>query len=176
MSQTVTHPSTNQTQSCLTSVIGLWMVTPCQLDIWDITRCEMKAIEILDQQFPTCQWANGQFCKVEAPLQPLANPPSCIPAIYANNKARIDFQCSLQIRNICSTTIPTPILSNPWVSTSTPESGSERITLICPSQAPTSNKVQRPIHVLHLPPTCSATSQHHLAIRITRWWLTYHSA
>ena len=30
VSQTVTHPSTNWAQSCLTSVSGLWMVTPCQ--------------------------------------------------------------------------------------------------------------------------------------------------
>ena len=30
VSQMVTHPSTNQAQGCLTSVFGLWMVTPCQ--------------------------------------------------------------------------------------------------------------------------------------------------
>ena len=30
MSQMVTHPSTNQAQSHLTSVIRLWIVTPCQ--------------------------------------------------------------------------------------------------------------------------------------------------
>ena len=29
---------------------------------------ETKAIEISEQQFTTCQWANGQFCKIEAPL------------------------------------------------------------------------------------------------------------
>ena len=30
LSQMVTHPSINQAQSSLTSVIRLWMVTPCQ--------------------------------------------------------------------------------------------------------------------------------------------------
>ena len=108
----------------------------------------------------TCQQANRQFCKIEAPLQQLANPPSCITAIYAKNKARIDLQCSLQIRNICSSNIPTPITSNLWILTSTTDSDSEGITLICPDQAPKSIKVQKPIPILCLPPACSATSQH----------------
>ena len=125
-----------------------------------ISHDETKAIEISEQQFTTCQQANGQFCKMEAPLQPFTNLPSCITAIYTINKAGIDLQCSLQIRNICSTTIPTPITSNLWILTSTPESNSEGITLICPSQAPQSIKVQKPVHVLHLPPACSAASQH----------------
>ena len=120
----------------------------------------MKAIKILEQQFTTCQQVNGQFCKIKAPLQPLANPPSCITAIYSKNKARIDLWCSLHIRNTHSTTIPTPITSNLWILTSMTESDSEGITLICPDQAPTSIKVQKPIHILHLPPACSATSHH----------------
>ena len=35
-----------------------------------------------------------------------------------------------------------------------------RVTLICPNQAPKSIKVQKPIHILCLPPAYSATSQH----------------
>ena len=35
---------------------------------------EMKAVEISEQQFITCQQANGQFCSINTPLQPLANP------------------------------------------------------------------------------------------------------
>ena len=50
---------------------------------------ETKAVEILEQQFSTCQQANGQFCRIYAPLQPLPSPPSCITAIYAKNKAGI---------------------------------------------------------------------------------------
>ena len=92
-------------------------------------------------------------------LQPLANPLSCITAIYTMNKARIDLQYSLQVRNTCSTTIPTPITSNLWILTSTTELDSEGNTLICPHQAPESIKVQKPIHVLYLPPAFSATSQ-----------------
>ena len=55
-----------------------------------ITYDKTKAVEISEQQFITCQQANGQFCDINAPLQPLANPPSCIEAIYAKNKAGIE--------------------------------------------------------------------------------------
>ena len=84
-----------------------------------ISHDETKAIEILEQQFTTCQWVNGQFCKIEAPLQPLTNPRLCITAVYTKNKARIDFQWCLQISNTCSTNIPTPINSSLWILTST---------------------------------------------------------
>ena len=55
-----------------------------------ISYDKTKAIEILEQQFTTCQRANGQFCNIDSPLQPLTNPPSCITAIYAKNKAGIE--------------------------------------------------------------------------------------
>ena len=51
-----------------------------------ISYDETKAIEILEQQFTTCQQANGQFCNIDTPLQPLANLPSCMTAIYTKNK------------------------------------------------------------------------------------------
>ena len=54
-----------------------------------------KAVEILEQQFSTCQKANGQFCSINAPVQPLANPASCITAICTKNKAGIEKRCSL---------------------------------------------------------------------------------
>ena len=38
------------------------------------------AVKISQHQFNICQEANGQFCNIHAPLQPLANPPSCITA------------------------------------------------------------------------------------------------
>ena len=38
------------------------------------------------------------------------------------------------------------------------ESDLEGITLICPDQVPKSIKVQKPIHILFLPPAWSATS------------------
>ena len=55
-----------------------------------ISYNETKAIEILEQQFNTCQQANRQFCNIDAPLQPLTNPPLCITAIYTKNRAGIE--------------------------------------------------------------------------------------
>ena len=121
---------------------------------------ETKAIEILEQQFTTCQWSNGQFCKTDTPLLPLPNPPSCITAIYAENKAGIECQCSLQVQNTHSTTIPTPIASILWILTSATKLDPAGVTLICPDQAPKLIKIQQPFHILCLPPARSATSQH----------------
>ena len=47
-----------------------------------ITYDETKAVEISDQQFSKCHQANWKVCSVNAPLQPLANSPSCIAALY----------------------------------------------------------------------------------------------
>ena len=121
---------------------------------------ETKAVEISEQQFITCQQANGQFCSINTPLQPLAKPPSCIAAIYAKNKAGIEKRCPLQIRNISSATIPTLIASNVWILTLAPTVVSRGIMLICPGEAPRFIKTQMPIHMLHLPPVCRATSQY----------------
>ena len=97
---------------------------------------------------------------IDAPLEPLINQPSYITSIYAKNKAEIECWCSLQLRNTCSATIPTPIMSNLWILTSTTELHPAGIILICPEKAPKSIKLQKPFHVSHLPPACSAMSQH----------------
>ena len=55
-----------------------------------ISHDETTATEISEQQFTTCKQANGQFCNIAAPLKPLANPSSCITAIYTKNKVRIE--------------------------------------------------------------------------------------
>ena len=55
-----------------------------------ITYDKTKAVEISEDQFSTYQKANGQFCSINAPLQPLTNLPSCVTAIYAKNKAGIE--------------------------------------------------------------------------------------
>ena len=43
-----------------------------------ITKDATMAVELSTIQFQTCQEANGQFCSIITPFQPLANPPSCI--------------------------------------------------------------------------------------------------
>ena len=55
-----------------------------------ITQDETMAVEISEHQFHICRDANGQFCNIDAPLQPLANPPSCITTLYVKNTASIN--------------------------------------------------------------------------------------
>ena len=85
-----------------------------------ISYYKTKAVEISEQQFSTCQQINGQFCSINAPLQPLANPLMCITDVCAKNKAGIEKRFSLQIRNTNSATIPTQIAPNVWILTSAP--------------------------------------------------------
>ena len=125
-----------------------------------VTYDETKAVEILEQQFITCQQANEQFCSINAPLQPHAIPPLCITAIYAKDKKGIEKRCSLQIRNTNSAIIPVPVAPNLWILTSAPKSVSTGITLIYPDEAPKFIKTQMPIHILCLSPACRATSQY----------------
>ena len=125
-----------------------------------ITYDETKAVEISEQHLSTCQKAAGQFCSINTPVQPLANPPSCITTIYAKNKAGIENRCSLQIRNTDSATIPTPIAPNIWILTSASTMVSMGIMIICPEEAPRFIKTQTPIHILYLPPAWSTTSQY----------------
>ena len=109
------------------------------------------AVEISKHQFSICQNANGQFCNINAPLQLLANPPSCITALYMKNTASITTRCSLQIRKAQSISIPLSIPPNVWILTSAPSTVTTRIPLICPGKTPKSVTVQKPIHVLQLP-------------------------
>ena len=48
-----------------------------------ITYDETKAVSITDLQYRACQHVNGQFCRISAPFQPLANLPSCVTTLYA---------------------------------------------------------------------------------------------
>ena len=72
-----------------------------------ITQDKTMAVEILYQQYSTCKEANGQFCNIYTPFQPLANPPSCITALYSKNSARMATRCSLQVRKAHTVSIPT---------------------------------------------------------------------
>ena len=63
-----------------------------------VTKDATMAVELSTNQFPVCQEANGQFCSITTPFQPLANPPSCVFHLYARSLADITSQCSLQIR------------------------------------------------------------------------------
>ena len=67
------------------------------------------AVELSTTQFQACQEANGQFCSITTPFQPLANPPSCIAALYVKSTVDITSKCSLQICKASAINLPTQI-------------------------------------------------------------------
>ena len=91
-------------------------------------------VEISQHQFTVCQTANGQFCNVYAPLQLLANSPSCITALYAKNTASVSTRCSFQVRKTQSISIPSSIAPNVWILTSAPSTVTTARTLIFPGE------------------------------------------
>ena len=113
-----------------------------------ITQAETMAVEISQHQFSICQEANGQFCNIHAPFQPLANPPSCITALYAKNADSIFTRCSLQISKTQNISIPSQIAPNVWILTTAPSTVATAITLICPGETTKFLIVKKPIHVL----------------------------
>ena len=113
-----------------------------------IMHDETSTVEISENQFHMYQKANGQFCILNTPLLSLANPPTCVSALYAKDKDSIQKRCSLQIKKTSSISIPTSIASNVWIITSPTKAVPSRITLICPGEAPRSFTPQTPIHIL----------------------------
>ena len=77
-----------------------------------ITQDKTMAVEISDKQYSTCKEGNGQFCSFYTPFQPLANPPSCITALYPKNATSIAARCSLQVRKAQTIRMPTSIAPN----------------------------------------------------------------
>ena len=80
-----------------------------------ITLDETSAIEILENQFQTCKKAIGQFCILNTPLLPLANPPTCLSSLYIKDKNSIQKRCSRQVKKDNSVSIPTLIALNLWI-------------------------------------------------------------
>ena len=81
------------------------------------TKDAMMGLELSTTQFQTCQQANGQFCLISTPFQPLANPPMCIAALYPKSKASISSKCSLQLCKTTTTALSTQITPDVWILT-----------------------------------------------------------
>ena len=113
-----------------------------------IMHYDTKAVEISEDQLKTYQKGNRQFCSLNTPFLPLANPPTCVSALYAKDKASIQKKCSLEIKKASNVSIPTSITPNAWIITSPPTTVPSGITLICPGEAPRSVIPQTPIHIL----------------------------
>ena len=114
--------------------------------------------ELSITQYQACQDANDQFCSITTPFQPLANPPSCIAALYAKSKVDIPSKCSLQIHKASATNLPTQIAPDIWILTTPVTAPSNTMTLLCPEKPMATIPIHKPIHILKLPMACSATS------------------
>ena len=115
-------------------------------------------VELSTTQFQACQEANGQFCSITTPFQPLANPPSCIAFLYAKSTVDITSKCSLQICKASATNLPTQIALDAWNLTTPVTAPVNTITLICPEKTMKTIPIQKPIHILKLPMANSSTS------------------
>ena len=119
-----------------------------------------KVMDIPEDQFKLCKEANGQFCPLTTPLQPLMNPPSCVAALYTKNSREIDHLCELTTKTQPELYLPIPLASNVWAIISSLFKQQLPVTVICPTKPAMSIHISPPIHVLRLEPACSATFQH----------------
>ena len=116
------------------------------------------AVELSTTQFQACQQANGQFCCISTPFQPLANLPTCIAALYAKRKTGIASKCSLQICKTTTTNLSTQIAPDVWILTTPATAQINTMSLICPEKPMETIPIRTPLHILKLPMACSATS------------------
>ena len=125
-----------------------------------VTKDTTMGLELSTTQFEVCQQANGQFCHISTPFQPLANPPTCIAALYAKSEASIKSKCSLQLNKASTTSLTTQITPDVWILTTPTSAHTDTISLICPEKPMEAIPIRQPLHVLKLPMACSATSAH----------------
>ena len=85
------------------------------------------------------------------------NLPSCITALYTKNAHSISARCSLQIRKTQNVSVPSQLAPSMWILTTPPSAATTAITLICPGETSKFVTIQKPIHILQLPPACRAT-------------------
>ena len=95
-----------------------------------ITKDATMVVELSTTQFWVCQEANGQFCSITTPFQALANPPSCIAALYAKSTVDITLKCSSQIQKTSDINLPTQIAPDVWILTTPLAAPANTMTLI----------------------------------------------
>ena len=125
-----------------------------------VTKDATMGLELSTTQFEVCQQPNGQFCHISSSFQPLANPPTCIAALYAKSEASIKSKCSLQLHKAATTSLPTQITPDVWILATPASAPTDTISLICPEKPMENIPIRQPLHVLKLPTACSATSAH----------------
>ena len=123
-----------------------------------ITKDATMGLELSSTQFEVYQQANEQFCHISTPFQPLANPPTCIAALYTKSEASIKSKCSLQLCKATTTSLPTQITPDVWILATPASAPTDTISLICPEKPMETIPIRQLLHVLKLPMACSATS------------------
>ena len=99
-----------------------------------VTEDATMAVEPSTTQFQAFQHANGQFCSISTPFQLLANPPTCIAALYAKSMTGIASKCSLQICKTTTTNLPPQIAPDVWDTHYTGYSSSQQHDLNIPRE------------------------------------------
>ena len=79
-------------------------------------------------------------------------------SFVCQNTASISNRCSLQIRKASDVSMPSHITQNIWILVTTPSIVTTSITLLCPGESTQFIEVKKPMHILRLPTTCTATS------------------
>ena len=123
-----------------------------------VTKDATMVVELSCTQFEVCKQANRQFCHISMPFQPLANPPTCITALYAKSTANIESKCSLQLHKASTIPLPTQIMPDVWILATPTSAPTDTISLICPEKPMETITIRQPLHVLKLPMARSATS------------------
>ena len=123
-----------------------------------VTKDATMAVELSTTQY--CRRVNKPMdsSATSTPFQPLANPPTCIAALYAKSKTGIASKCSLQICKTTTTNLPSQIASDVWILTIPATAPVNTMTLIFLEKPMETIPIQQPIHILKLPTACSATS------------------
>ena len=126
----------NATTHCrhLTSNLMLTNIT-----VEHLTKDATMGLELSNTQFEICKQANGQFCHITTPFQPLANPRTCIAALYAKSAASIESKCFLQLCKTTTMPLPTQITPDVWILITPPSAPSDTISLICPEKPMTTH-------------------------------------
>ena len=126
--------------------------------LWSDLRCNNGSwtLSYTIPDMSTSQWT----VLISMPFQLLANPPTCIAALYTKSKAGIASKCSLQLHKTTTTILPTQITPDVWILTTPATAPLNTVTLICPEKPMEMFQIWQPIHILKLPMACSATSSH----------------
>ena len=109
---------------------------------------ETMARKISPQQFRICQEANGPFCNIPTPFQPLASHhlalQLCMSRIQLVSLPDVHYR--LEKSSVVS--MPSQLAPNAWILTTAFSAVTTTITLICPVETMKFIKVKKPIHVL----------------------------